>query len=119
MLIKKFADCAEITAADGARLRETLSPHHDAVNSRYSLAHAKVAPGNKTSPHALAASEVYFIIKGRGTMHIGEETAAVELYDTVYIPPRAVQWIANTGNEDLEFLCLVDPAWRAEDEIKV
>jgi mannose-6-phosphate isomerase-like protein (cupin superfamily) len=34
----------------------------------------------------------------------------------VYIPPGAEQHIRNTGAGDLKFLCIVDPAWRAEDE---
>jgi mannose-6-phosphate isomerase-like protein (cupin superfamily) len=34
----------------------------------------------------------------------------------VYIPPLAVQSIENTGDGDLKFLCLVDPAWRPEEE---
>jgi len=36
--------------------------------------------------------------------------------DTVYIPPRAKQQITNSGSVDLAFLCIVDPAWRSEDE---
>jgi mannose-6-phosphate isomerase-like protein (cupin superfamily) len=24
--------------------------------------------------------------------------------------------LENTGNQDIEFLCLVDPAWKIEDE---
>jgi mannose-6-phosphate isomerase-like protein (cupin superfamily) len=27
-----------------------------------------------------------------------------------------VQWLENTGKEEIEFLCIVDPAWRPEDE---
>ena len=26
------------------------------------------------------------------------------------------QSLENTGSQDIEFLCLVDPAWKAEDE---
>ena len=36
--------------------------------------------------------------------------------DTIYIPPDAVQNIQNTGDVDLIFICIVDPAWRVEDE---
>jgi mannose-6-phosphate isomerase-like protein (cupin superfamily) len=34
----------------------------------------------------------------------------------LYVPPGGKQCLENTGNEDIEFLCLVDPAWRIEDE---
>ncbi len=36
--------------------------------------------------------------------------------DTVYIAPYSTQRITVLGPEDLEFLCIVDPAWREEDE---
>jgi len=34
----------------------------------------------------------------------------------VYIPPLSTQYIRNTGSDDLKFLCIVDPAWREQDE---
>jgi len=49
-------------------------------------------------------------------MHIGEESAQVTAGDAVYMPPASVQWLENTGKEEIEFLCIVDPAWRPEDE---
>jgi mannose-6-phosphate isomerase-like protein (cupin superfamily) len=49
-------------------------------------------------------------------MHVDDEVASVEPGDAIEIPPGATQWIANIGDSDLEFLCIVDPAWRAEDE---
>jgi mannose-6-phosphate isomerase-like protein (cupin superfamily) len=56
------------------------------------------------------------MLKGSGLMHIGDETAEAGPGDAVYIPPGSVQYIENTGNEDLAFLCIVYPSWRAEDE---
>ena len=49
-------------------------------------------------------------------MHIDKETAKVRSGQAVYIPPGSVQFIENTGRSDLDFLCIVDPAWRPEDE---
>ena len=83
----------------------------------YSLAHATVKPGEKSLPHKFhEASEVYYILKGKGLMHIDDEIAEVSPRDTIYIPPRAVQWIENKGSDDLEFLCIVDPAWKPDAE---
>ena len=36
--------------------------------------------------------------------------------DVVYVPPRASQQIAATGDDELVFVCIVDPAWKPEDE---
>jgi mannose-6-phosphate isomerase-like protein (cupin superfamily) len=116
MLIKKLKDCAEITAGDRTRLRELLHPARDAAEVRYSLAVAWLAPGARSRAHKLKTSEVYYLVRGTGMMHIGEETSRVEAGEAVYIPPGSVQWLENSGKEEIEFLCIVDPAWRPEDE---
>jgi mannose-6-phosphate isomerase-like protein (cupin superfamily) len=116
MLIKKLKECAEITAGDRTRLRELLHPAREAVAIRYSLAVAWLAPGKQSQAHRLSTAEVYYLVRGSGVMHIGDETAEVVAGDAVYIPPGSVQWFDNTGEEEIEFLCIVDPAWRPEDE---
>ena len=52
-----------------------------------------------TWKHAMKTTEVYFILKGKGIMHINDEVEEVGAYDTIYIPPNAVQYIENTGDE--------------------
>jgi len=117
MFIRNLAACEEFTAGDNCRLRELLHPDKADLAVRYSLAHAVVAPGQTTWLHALRTTEVYYILSGRGTMHIDGETAPVRPGDAVYIPPSAKQQITNTGPDDLVFLCIVDPAWRSRDEV--
>jgi mannose-6-phosphate isomerase-like protein (cupin superfamily) len=116
MLIKKLKDCKEITAGDRTRLRELLHPARDAAAIRYSLAAARLAPGARSWAHRLKTAEVYYLVRGNGVMHIGDEAAKVEAGDAVYIPPVTVQWLENTGKEEIEFFCIVDPAWRPKDE---
>jgi mannose-6-phosphate isomerase-like protein (cupin superfamily) len=60
---------------------------------------------------------VYFILEGEGRMHINDETAILRAGQLVFIPPYATQYIENIGDVDLKFLCIVDPAWRKEDEV--
>lgn len=118
MLIKDLKNCEEILAGDKTALRELLHP--DKIPSaafRYSLAHATVKQKESSVPHALKTSEVYFILEGEGEMHINEESAQVHAGQAIVIPPNARQWIRNTGSIDLKFLCIVDPAWRPEDEV--
>jgi mannose-6-phosphate isomerase-like protein (cupin superfamily) len=115
--IRKLAQTQQIIAGDGTRLRELLHPDRDyPFSGRYSLAHAIVPVGGKSVPHRLATDEVYYILDGDGVMHIDSETAAVVAGDAIDIPPKAIQWIENTGPVELVFLCIVDPAWRRDDE---
>ena len=37
--------------------------------------------------------------------------------DSVYVPASSKQNIENVGKADLRFLCIVDPAWKSEDEV--
>jgi mannose-6-phosphate isomerase-like protein (cupin superfamily) len=116
MFIRELQDCPEFTAGDNCALREILHPDKEDLALRYSLAHAVVKPGDTTWEHRLRTSEVYYIIEGEGTMHINGESAPVRPGSTVYIPPMAKQSITNSGKRDLRFICIVDPAWRKEDE---
>jgi mannose-6-phosphate isomerase-like protein (cupin superfamily) len=116
MLLKHVKDCEEVIAGDDSILRELLHPEKAELQIRYSLAHAKLPPGRTTKPHRLKTSEVYYIITGNGLMYIDKESFKVGPDCTVYIPPNATQYIENTSDVDLIFLCIVDPAWRKEDE---
>ena len=116
MLIKGLSKSRRFISGDKAVLRELLHPDKTRVDIRYSLAHAVVKPGKKTLPHRLATSEVYYILAGRGVMHVGDEAEKVRPGQAVYVPPGSIQFIENSGRSRLAFLCIVDPAWRPEDE---
>ena len=116
MFIKDLKKCKEIIAGDNTTLRELLSPLNEDVSTRYSLAHATVKPGEITHEHRLKSSEVYYILQGEGEMYVDYEKEKVHSGQVIYIPPNSVQRIKNIGTCKLVFLCIVDPAWRAEDE---
>ncbi len=116
MLIRSLHDCEEFQAGDGSILRQLLHPENTDVSSRYSLCHATVKPGQRTRLHRLHTTEVYYILEGEGLMTIDDETRRVGSGQTVYIPPGARQSLYNDGRGDLRFLCIVDPAWREQDE---
>jgi len=118
MMISRFDDREEIVAGDGVTLRELLSPTSmSGLEMRYSLAHAKLAPGLTSFLHVMKTSEVYYLLAGAGLMRIDDEETEVYPGDSVYIPPGAKQQITSIGDVDLVFLAIVDPAWRKEDEV--
>lgn len=116
MYTKKLSDCPKFTAGDNTQIRETLHADKGDFALNYSLAHATVKPGETTYKHSLKTSEVYYILRGEGMMHINDESEPVLPDTTIYIPPHAVQRITNTGDTDLVFLCIVEPAWKEGDE---
>lgn len=116
MLIKDLKKCKEIIAGDKTILRELLNPLKENINVRYSLALAKVKQGEITLAHRLKSSEVYYILRGVGEMYIDSEKEKVSVGQLIYIPPNSVQRIKNIGQNDLVFLCIVEPAWKKENE---
>lgn len=119
MLVKRLDELEPIVALDDTIVREMLNPKHDShpIHLGYSLAHATLPPAKTSLPHRFkSSSEVYYILKGEGLMHIDDETMNVSPGDTVYIPPKAVQSIENTGESNLEFLCIVYPPWQSDAE---
>jgi mannose-6-phosphate isomerase-like protein (cupin superfamily) len=115
MFVKRLTHCAPIVANDLTELHELLHPDHDGIPLGYSLAHGVIKPGRRSIRHHLeGASEVYCLLQGRGRMHIDDETREVEAGDALLIPPGAVQFLENTGGEDLVFLAIVEPAWQPE-----
>lgn len=116
MLKRTLADCQEFLAGDHTVLRELIHPAKEKVALGYSLAHGRLGAGHRSKQHVLTSSEVYYFIAGAGQFTIGSETCMVEAGSMVYVPPGSMQSLENIGSTDIEFLCLVDPAWRVEDE---
>lgn len=116
MFVKNAENCAEFTAVDGCRLRELLHNKNDAVELPYSLALARVEAGRRTRRHRLDRTEVYYITQGRGLMHIDEEEREVGQGEAILIPAGAVQWIENSGEDELCFIAIVSPPWSADGD---
>jgi mannose-6-phosphate isomerase-like protein (cupin superfamily) len=119
IIIRRLADLPREVVLDGSRLVEYMHPERgpELPAIGYSLAHAVVRVGEATLPHRLkSSSEVYVLLKGRGLLHVGDAREETGPGMAVYIPPGETQWIENTGDSDLEFLVIVEPFWRKEDE---
>ncbi len=116
MYIKDLKECEEIVAGDNTILKELLNPLVEDIGIGYSIAHARVKPGEITLVHKLTSSEVYYILEGKGEMYIDSDMELVCAGQAVYVPPNAKQKLRNTGNSELVFLCLVDPPWKPEVE---
>ena len=119
MFLKDLSECSRFVALDGTDICELLHSEREDGDffMGYSLAHARLGPGEASKPHRLrTSSEVYFILEGRGRMNVDGESCEVGSGTVIYIPPGSRQHIENTGDGPLAFLCLVYPPWREEDE---
>lgn len=119
MLIKTPHNCKHFRALDETLICELLHPEREEKDLKidFSIAHAILRPGESSLSHWMKSSvEIYYILEGKGLMHIENESAEVGLNQAIYIPPNSKQWLENTGDSDLKFLCLVYPPWKGEDE---
>ncbi len=111
MMCKSLSACVPMIANDGCRVFELLHPEYEQLALPYSLAVAEVEPHASSYRHRLEQAEVYFVLAGRGLMHIDDETRELVAGDAVFIPPGAQQWIDNLEGECLRFIALVSPPW--------
>lgn len=102
---------SEFYTSEGCHIIEILnrSDHPDV-----SIARARVEPDVTTRWHTVEARELYYILSGYGTAEVGEVTYPVGPGDVVSIPKGVRQRIGNTSGEDLVFLCVCTPRFRAE-----
>ena len=117
MIVKKIEEIDAITGQEGTQIRQIFSPNETDDLIRYSIAHCTINPGKSSRPHTMKTSEMYYIMQGNGIMHVGEQQKQVKQNDVIFIPPMSKQFLENNGDIQLVALCIVDPAWKQENEI--
>ena len=116
MSFKKLSDISEIKGFEGTKIHQLFHPHNTLNGIRCSIAHFELEQEKKSKLHQMKASEIYYILEGQGILHVDDDEYQVSKDDSVYVPPMSKQFIQNTGKTKLRFLCIVDPAWKQEDE---
>ena len=119
MLIKDIKNCKYFRTIDQTILCELLHPKNEnqELKINFSIAYAILKIGESSLAHKMNKSvEIYFILEGKGIMNIDDEKEEVHAGQAIYIPANSKQYIRNIGNEELKFLCIVNPMWNIEDE---
>jgi mannose-6-phosphate isomerase-like protein (cupin superfamily) len=110
--VVRGSGAAEYFFAEGCYITELSNGPHD---SGLSVARARVPAGVTTRWHRLhGIAERYVIVSGVGEVEV--ETLAphrVQAGDVVIIPSGCRQRIANRGSDDLVFLAICTPRFRA------
>ena len=117
MSLRKNSEIKSIQGDEGTKIKQYFHPHNTLNGINYSIAQFTLEPGKKSKLHKISSSEIYYILEGSGMLKINEETCQLEKDDSVYVPPNSKQFIENIGSINLRFLCIVEPAWKADNEI--
>jgi mannose-6-phosphate isomerase-like protein (cupin superfamily) len=119
MRIRDIKNCKYFKTTDRTILCELLHPERECEDLKinYSIAHAILKADESSLVHKLKISvEIYYILEGKGIIHIDNEKEIVNPGQVIYIPANSKQYIENIGNNELKFLCIVSPIWKEKDE---
>ncbi|HUG69834.1 MAG TPA: cupin domain-containing protein [Pirellulaceae bacterium] len=117
MDVVNIAQVEAFTTKDGSEIRELLAERNSCIRNQ-SLAEARLPVGSKSTAHYHPKTEeIYYILVGHGSMHIGDEVRDVGPGDAIAIPPGATHQIENTGSVVLKFLCCCAPGYEHEDTV--
>ncbi len=117
MSLRRDSEINSIQGNEGTKIKQYFHPHNTLNGINYSVAQFTLESGKKSKLHKISSSEIYYILEGSGNITINEDIHQIKEDDSVYVPPNSKQFIENSGSEDLKFLCVVEPAWKADDEV--
>ena len=89
----------------GVTVRWLIGPDQQAPN--FALRYFEVEPGGWTSLDQHAHDHGVMVLRGKGSVRLGDEVTEIEHGDVVYISPDEVHQLKNIGDEPFGFLCVI------------
>ncbi|MDK2896702.1 MAG: hypothetical protein PWP04_822 [Candidatus Atribacteria bacterium] len=102
---KDYPSSSEPGGARGASVRWLIGREEGAPY--FALRYFEVEPGGQTILDQHQHDHGVFILRGKGTVLLGEEKKEVSPGDVIYIPPGEVHQLINRGEEVFGFLCII------------
>ncbi|WP_067961135.1 cupin domain-containing protein [Nitrosopumilus sp. Nsub] len=116
MSIKEDSKISFIEGNENVKIKQYFDPKNTSNGINFSLAQFSLGIGEKTKLHKIKSSEIYYILEGNGRLRINNKEYQLKKNDSAYVPPNSEQFFENIGTEELSFLCIVEPAWKPEDD---
>ena len=107
--------------SSGRHTRVFIGPQSPVQAENFVSGFVIIEPGGRVPLHEHEQEEVYYVLKGRGKMTVGEETQTMQAVSAVYIPSNIRHTLRNSGDEELHMLFVYSPAgvvshWQEERE---
>jgi len=106
---------AEVYGQEWAEVKKLITPK-TAGSKNVDLGILRLQSKKKTIPNTHPESEeLFYILKGKGTLTADQETKEIRAGQGIYIPPNVTHTFENTGDEVLEFLLILCPPQSGEE----
>lgn len=109
MKIANFSQVEENEVSDPEAekvfIRVLIGPDDGAEN--FHMRRFRVLPGGHTPHHVHDWEHEVFILAGRGELQTPDGPRSFEAGDVVFVDPGVKHQFTNSGEIDLEFLCLI------------
>ena len=107
MIARHYTDVEpeKATEAEGVSLRVVIGEKEQAAN--FVMRVFDVEPGTSSPLHSHGWEHEVFILSGTGKVYGGGEEVSLSPGFTVYMPPMEEHQFTNTGDEVLQFVCLI------------
>jgi quercetin dioxygenase-like cupin family protein len=73
----------------------------------YTLRVFKIKPGGYSPHHKHEWEHINYVMNGRGTLTIGDETKEIKKGDFALVPGNTIHQFKNPFDEAFEFICIV------------
>lgn len=93
-----------------ARVIKHLAAPWTVGASRFWVGESIIEQGSSSNPHLHDdAEEVFYVISGTGRVKVGEEEEDIAPGSCIFIPPKTLHQLLNTGHEELKVLAVTSP----------
>ena len=117
MDVRDVKDIEGYITKDGSLVKEIFHPSNSKIKN-LSFAIAVVEKETKAHYH-VKSEEVYFILKGGGTIIVDNVRKEVKAGDVILIPPKSVHKVIRKSKEKLVIVCASSPPYSHNDTVLV
>ncbi|MHA1410821.1 MAG: cupin domain-containing protein [Candidatus Odinarchaeia archaeon] len=110
MYVKKIDEIkTELVTMNGVKdtYIQWLINKENAGAKNFAMRRFTIKPGGEIGVHSHDWEHEIYVLKGKGKLGAGDESANVHEDMVIYVPPNIDHWYKNTGKEDLVFLCMI------------
>lgn len=109
MPVVKYSEI-EMTAVSMDGVKDTLKANVVGMSEGWkdhTLRVFRIGPGGNTPHHQHDWEHINYVIKGTGTLRIGDEVHQLREKDFAFVPPNTMHQFSNSSEGDFEFICIV------------